>query len=101
MRDAVGLGPQGDLALVDEGLVRRREQRLAVERYREPLALGPDRESVPVVLRDLGRGTGDLRPPALDDAIEIHVVLERIRADDVIVIGCRQAGGNAARLIDL
>src|SRR5260370_151603 len=100
-RYTVGLGPERDLACAGKGAVGRGEQLLAVKRDREPLTLRPQAKLVPRVGRDLGVGAFDLLAPALDHAIEADVVLERIGAHDIIIIGVADPDGDSAGLIDL
>src|SRR5260370_13501813 len=68
---------------------------------REPFAFGTDTESVPVIRRDSEIGAFQLLAPALDHAIEAHVVLKRVGAHDVVVVGVAQAQRDSSRLIDL
>jgi hypothetical protein len=64
MCDAVGFGPQRDFAGLDEGLVGRGEQHLAVERDREAIALGTECQGVPLLCRNLCIRPGNLDAPA-------------------------------------
>src|SRR6266850_5308014 len=51
--DAVGLGPQGDLAFLRERLVGNGVELLAIERDRKAVSLGLETECVPFVCGDL------------------------------------------------
>src|SRR5262245_53140212 len=98
---AVGLGPQRHLAWAGESRVVRAVERLAVVTDREEVALRAQAERVPFVRRDLDVDAGELLAAALHDAIEAHVVLERIGARDVVVVGIGQPYGDAAGAVDL
>src|ERR1035437_8782568 len=100
-RYAVGLGPERDLARARDGRVARGEQLLAIEGDREPLAFRPQAELVPLVRRDPSVHASELLAPALDHSIEANVVLERIGAHHIIVVGIAEPDGDAAGLIDL
>src|SRR5258706_11524919 len=72
VRDAVGLGPQRDLAGVDERRIGRAEQRLVVEPKRERGGFAADRHLVPLARRHREGLAGKLLAPTLDRAVEAH-----------------------------
>src|SRR5437899_12175708 len=86
-RYTVGLGPERDLAGARDCPVGSGEQLFAVKRDRESWTLRPQAELVPLIRRHLGVGAFDLGALALDHAIETDVVLERVGAHDVVVVG--------------
>src|ERR1019366_5700026 len=100
-RYAVGLGPERDLARARDGQVARGEQLLAIEGDREPLAFRPQAELVPLVRRDPGVHASELFAPAINHAIEANIVLERIGAYHIVVVGIAEPDGDAAGLVDL
>jgi hypothetical protein len=100
-RYAVGLGPERDLAGARDSPVGRGEQLLAVKRNCEPLTFRPEAELVPLVRSDPGVRAFELLAPALDHAVEADVVLQRIGAHHIVVVGIAEPDGDAAGLIDL
>src|SRR5262245_1749218 len=86
LRDAVRLGPDIDFPRLLERLVVPLEGLLAVECDREMTRLELDAERVP-----LARRHGHSRPlllgtAAVDGMVDRHVVLERVRTGDVVVV---------------
>jgi hypothetical protein len=56
---------------------------------------------VPFAGGDLDVGAGDLLALAAHHAVEAHVVLQRIRAHDVVVVAVDESHGEARSLVDL
>src|SRR5215213_10448183 len=101
MGDAVGLGPQRDLARSGEGAVLGREQSLVLERNGEAVTFGAQSEGMPLVRGNLEIGALDLLPATLHNAVKADIVFESVGTDDVVIVRARQPHRNAARLVDL
>src|SRR5262245_15502557 len=98
--DAICLRPQCDLSCSGEGLVRRREKRFAAKLDGELVAPGLDAERVPLIARNFGIRAANLLTTALNDTVKTHIVLKRIGADDIVVVGIEDTDGNSTCLID-
>src|SRR5437588_3607830 len=99
--DRICLRPHAELARVLEGIVVLVNHLRAVQ---EDLNVVPDHlhgEFVPHTRGDLAVPTGETDPAALDDVEQVHVVLEGIRARDVVVVLVLQAPDDPAALISL
>ena len=77
------------------------EQHLAVIGDGDPLAFGAKAETVPFVGSHLQIGPSQLFAATVDDAIEADVILERVGARHIIVVGICEPHRDAAGLIDL
>ncbi len=62
--------------------------------------IGFDAKCVPLIAGNFGVRTTDLFTTTLNDAVKTNVVLKRIGADDVIVVGIEETNGNPTRLVD-
>ena len=78
----------------------RGDQRFAVEGDGEAVPLGLERQRVPLVRRDLGIGTGKLFALAFDHPIKSHIVFERVRTGDIVIVRRQQTQSDAAGLVD-
>src|ERR1051325_9596736 len=78
-RHAVGLGPKPDLSRCLEGRVGGSDDLPAVKRDGEAVAFGPQRQAMPFAARHLGIRARELLASSFYDAVEAHVVLERVR----------------------
>ncbi len=72
---------------VAERGARRLDHLVAVEAHLEAVALRLDAQVVPDAVRHLAVPPRELDPPPFHDVVEAHVVLERVRAHDVVVVG--------------
>ena len=68
---------------------------------REALALRAEPELMPFVRRDFDVRAFELLARAFDHAVEADVVLQRIGAHDIVVVGIGEPHGDAAGLVDL
>src|SRR5512138_1592102 len=84
LRDAVRFRPDANLPRVPERLVVPVEGFLPVECDREMTCLELDAERVPLVRRHGHSRALLLGTAAVDGVIDRHVVLERVRASDVV-----------------
>src|SRR5438477_10726331 len=100
MGHAVGLGPQGYLAGIGEGAVLGGVERLAVERHREPVALGAQPERVPLARHNLHICAFDLLSSPVHDTIKADIVFERISAHDIVIIRAGEPHRDAAGLVN-
>src|SRR6266550_2613034 len=75
-------------------------KRVTLSALVQSATLRPQAELVPLIRRNLGVGAFDLRSLAFDHMIETDIVLERIGAHDVVVVGIAEPDGDAASLID-
>ena len=73
---------------------------LPSKRDREPITSRAQGQRVPLVGGHLDVRPGELLSLAVDHPIEAHVVLERVRAHDVVVVAVQEADGDAPSLID-
>src|SRR5688572_17400332 len=83
-RNAVGLGPQADRARTLDPLVVELDVGLAVQRYPDARAGELDAQPMPRVARDRPIDVLKRVAPAVRGVIERDVVLQRIRARDVV-----------------
>src|SRR4051812_7593132 len=90
---AVRLGPERHLTEPGESPVRHAEQWLAIEGSRESVAFGAQRERMPNARRHLRGGAGELLAVALDHPVDAHVVLERVRPHEVVVVRVPEPDG--------
>src|SRR5439155_14151500 len=99
--DRICLRPHAELARVLEGIVVLVDHLRAVQ---EDLDVVPDHlhsKLVPHARGDLAVPAGEPVPAPLDDVVQVHVVLEGIRARDVVVVLILQAPDDPAALISL
>src|SRR6185503_19207611 len=97
----VGLGPQSDLAGVFESVIRRVDLLFAVIEASDVITHAFDAQLVPFTGRDLEVSAGKLNSPPVDYVIEPIVVLESVRAHDVVVVRVLKPECQARRSIDL
>src|SRR5215208_8338461 len=83
----VSLGPHPDLARVLERFVTPVQRALAVQHHGEVIPLKIDAQGVPLISSDSHPRSLRFGTPPVDRVVDRHVVLERIGARDVIVIG--------------
>src|SRR3954469_21697487 len=100
-RHAVGLGPQRDPAGFGKALVGNAEQSLAVVSDGEPVALGAQAERMPLLRGHFQICAAELFAPAIDHPVEADVILQRIGAGDIVIVGVPQPHHDARGLIDL
>src|SRR3954468_12178932 len=82
---AIRLRPKRNSAGICKGAILNGEQGLSVEGYGEFRSLCLYPECVPHVGRDLGRYAAYFAPRSLDHVIEVYVVFESVRANDIVV----------------
>src|SRR6266850_4779891 len=109
LRDAIGLGPYPDAARCFQCLVANRERGdVAVEAHDELRALEIHSQGMPRTRRDRGAHTVRARagadrlqvaPLAVDHLVRPDVVLQGVRAGDVVVLGVLPAPHHAAGLV--
>src|SRR6478752_3633785 len=97
MRHAVGLCPKRNAPRRTDRTVANVDQLLSIERNLEAVALGMQRQAVPVRRRDLDRRTAQLLAPAIPDPVEAHIVLQGVRTGDIVVIGIAEPDCDAGR----
>src|SRR5689334_16029582 len=98
---AVRLGPERDASGRTERAIGRGMERLSVERDGELVAFGPKAKRVPRAGSHLDVRGCQLLAATLHDAVETDIVLQRVRAREVVVVRRRHAHRNPASLIDL
>src|SRR5215204_4606847 len=106
-RHAVGLGPQPHLSGVAESRVVDLEQLSAVISYLEPNAFEVDPEAMPTIGGDWsGNPVTSLTPndikrtaDTIDGLVKNDVVLKRIRANHVIIVGVLSPPDQAGRAV--
>src|SRR5215207_7629820 len=85
-RDAVGLGPEGHPSGCAERLIDSREQLTPVERHRKAVALGAQRQPLPLVDGDRQIGASQLRAVPSDHLVEAYVAFQSVRAHEEVVV---------------
>src|SRR5215217_8897641 len=85
-RDAVGLGPEGHPSGCAERLIGGREQLTPVERHRKAVALGAQRQPLPLVGGDRDIGAGQLRTLSSNHFVKAYVAFQSVRAHEVVVV---------------
>src|SRR5262245_47233319 len=98
-RDAVGLGPEAGRAGSRDAPVLEIDVKLAVQQHVDALSGELDSKRVPGVGRHRRVDVLDGVPLAAGGVVERHVVLERVRARDVVVVAVLPAPDDAARLV--
>jgi len=81
-------------------MIRRREDGFAIERGGELVAFGFESKGVPLTGGDLCGSTFDLTAHTLDHVIEVDIVFERIRAQDIVVVRVDKTQDDAPRAIN-
>src|SRR5882724_11340900 len=99
--DRVRLRPDPELPRVLEGVVVLVDHLFAVEEHLDVVADHPYRQFVPHPRRYLAVPSREPVPAPLDDVVQVHVVLQGVRARDVVVILVLQAPDDPAALIAL
>src|SRR5215216_4190272 len=106
-RHTVGLCPQSDSSGVAEGRIFDLEQLFAVVEHAKAVALEVDAEAKPLVGRDRNVDAVSTLPAvdveraadAVDGLVQHDVVLERIRARDIVIVGILGTPHDAGRAI--
>src|SRR5829696_2029533 len=78
-RDAVGLGPECHPSGCAERLIGSREQLMPVERHRKAVALGAQRQPLPLVDGDRDIGASQLRALPSDHLVKPYVGFQSVR----------------------
>src|SRR5438105_7036047 len=99
--DRVGLGPYTELARVGEGRVVRIDDLLALVEDLDVVADHLHRQVMPDTRLDLPIPSLESYALALDDAIQVDVVFERVRAGDVVVVRVLEPPDDSAALVAL
>ena len=81
-------------------MIRRREDGFAIESGGELVALGFESKGVPLTGGDLCGSTFDLTAHALDHVIEVDIIFERIRTQDIVVVRIDKTQDDPPRAID-
>ena len=98
--DAVGFGPDTDFAGVLKRVVVPFDCLLSIKRDCEMIPIEIDKQRVPLARCDVHVGSLLLGALAFDSVINRDVVLERIRASNVIIVRVLQPPDDAARLVE-
>src|SRR5207247_6983336 len=101
LRNAVGFGPDTDLASILKCVVVPFDGLLPIERDSEMIAAKVDTQPVPLARLDLQFGPLLLCALAIDGIINGHVVFECVGARDVVVVRIFHSPDHAAGLIFL
>src|SRR6266540_7145381 len=87
VRDGVGLGPDAHLAGIPERVVLGVDDGLSFPEDLQAIPAGLDRERVPGLRSHLAARPLDLSAAPVHHAVQVDVVLERVGARDVVVVG--------------
>src|SRR5215207_7485061 len=98
-RDAVGLGPEGHPSGCAERLIGGREQLTPVERDRKAVALGAQRQPLPLISGDRDIGASQLRALPSDHLVETYVGFQSVRTHEVVVVRVAEPHRKAAGLV--
>src|SRR6266849_1172799 len=101
INDRIRFGPEADSPWIREGFVLRIDYFLVVKEDLEVVAFGFHRQVVPDAAGDLAIPPREFSPVPFHHVVEANVVLERVGADDVIIVRVLEPEHESATLVHL